>query len=53
MKVYIVSDKTEPQLATLGVRLMDFDGKVLLEDKRDVNRSVGQQSLRSHGRSPS
>jgi beta-mannosidase len=37
VKVYIVSDKTMPQSATLRVRLMDFDGKVLLEEKRDVS----------------
>ncbi len=36
VRVYIVSDKTTPQAAMLRVRLMDFDGKVLLEDKRDV-----------------
>jgi beta-mannosidase len=37
VKVYIVSDKTEAQSATLRTRLMDFDGKVLLEDSRAVN----------------
>ena len=37
VKVYIVSDKTAPQAATLQVRLMDFDGKVLLEEKQDVS----------------
>ena len=37
VKVYIVSDKTETQKATLRVRLMDFDGKVLLEEKQDVD----------------
>lgn len=37
VKVYIVSDKTSGQAATLDVRLMDFDGKVLLEDKHDVS----------------
>jgi beta-mannosidase len=37
VRVYIVSDKTMAQAATLRVRLMDFDGKVLLEDKHDVN----------------
>jgi beta-mannosidase len=36
-RIYIVSDKTAAQPATLHVRLMDFDGKVLLEDKRDVS----------------
>lgn len=36
MKVYIVSDLTEAQNAQLNVRLMDFDGKVLLEDKLAV-----------------
>lgn len=36
VKVYIVSDKTAPQPAMLDVRLMNFDGKVLLEDKRNV-----------------
>jgi beta-mannosidase len=37
VKVYIVSDKTETQTGTLRVRLMDFDGKVLLEEKQDVS----------------
>ena len=37
VKVYIVSDKTAAQPATLRVRLMDFDGKVLLEDSHDVS----------------
>jgi len=37
VKVYIVSDKVAAQPAALRVRLMDFDGKVLLEDKQDVN----------------
>jgi beta-mannosidase len=37
VKVYIVSDKTEAQTATLRLRLMDFDGKVLLEEKQDVS----------------
>jgi beta-mannosidase len=36
VKVYIVSDKTEAQKASVRVRLMDFDGKVLLEEKQDV-----------------
>jgi beta-mannosidase len=39
VKVYIVSDKTEAQAATLRLRLMDFDGKVLLEEKQDVSVS--------------
>jgi beta-mannosidase len=37
VKVYIVSDKTEAQAATLRLRLMDFEGKVLLEEKQDVS----------------
>ena len=37
LKVYIVSDKTKPAPATLRVRLMDFDGKVLLDDSRAVD----------------
>ncbi len=37
LRVYIVSDRTETRPATLRVRLMDFDGKVLLEDKHDVS----------------
>jgi beta-mannosidase len=36
LKVYIVSDKTKATQETLRVRLMDFDGKVLLEDSRAV-----------------
>jgi beta-mannosidase len=37
LKVYIVSDKTKAEPATLRVRLMDFDGKVLLEETSAVN----------------
>ena len=37
VKVYIVSDKTEATPAVLRVRLMDFDGKVLLEDSHPVD----------------
>ena len=37
LKVYVVSDKTAAQADTLRVRLMDFDGKVLLEDSQQVN----------------
>lgn len=37
VKVYAVSDKTAAQPATLDVRLMDLDGKVLLEEKHDVS----------------
>jgi beta-mannosidase len=37
LKVYIVSDKTKANSALLRVRLMDFSGKVLLEEKRTVN----------------
>ncbi len=37
VKVYIVSDKTAVQPATLRVRLMDFDGKVLLESTQQVS----------------
>ena len=36
VKVYIVSDKTEPQPAQLRVRLMDFSGKTLLDESRTV-----------------
>ncbi len=36
MRIYVVSDKTTALPATLKVRLMDFDGKVLLEDKHEV-----------------
>jgi beta-mannosidase len=34
VKVYIVSDKTTAKAATLRVRLMDFDGKVLLDESQ-------------------
>jgi len=37
LKVYIVSDKTATAAAALRVRLMDFDGKVLLEDSHAVD----------------
>jgi beta-mannosidase len=36
VKTYIVSDKMEPIHAQLKVRLMDFEGKVLLEDSQAV-----------------
>jgi beta-mannosidase len=36
LKVYIVSDKVKSESATLRVRLMDFDGKLLLEDTHAV-----------------
>jgi len=37
VKVYIVSDKTDEKKYMLRVRLMDFDGKVLMEEKQDVS----------------
>jgi beta-mannosidase len=37
VKVYIVSDKAEAKQATLHARLMDFDGKVLLEESKAVD----------------
>jgi beta-mannosidase len=37
VKVYIVSDKTEAKPATLRVRLMNFDGKVLLDQSENVS----------------
>jgi beta-mannosidase len=37
LKVYIVSDKTESAPTTLRVQLMDFDGKVLLEESHAVD----------------
>jgi beta-mannosidase len=36
LKVYVVSDETKARAATLRVRLMNFDGKVLIEDTRTV-----------------
>jgi beta-mannosidase len=36
VKFYVVSDKTEAKRATLHARLMDFDGKVLLEESHAV-----------------
>jgi beta-mannosidase len=36
LKVYIVSDKVKAEHAMLRVRLMDFDGKVLLEETHEV-----------------
>jgi len=37
LKVYIVSDKVKAEPATLRVRLMDFDGKVLLEESHAMD----------------
>ncbi|MGA9586522.1 MAG: glycoside hydrolase family 2 protein [Terracidiphilus sp.] len=39
VKVYVVSDKVDPIRAWLRVRLMDFKGKVLLEDRHAVEIS--------------
>jgi beta-mannosidase len=36
VKTYIVSDKTEPMHAQLHLRLMNFDGKVLLEEEKTL-----------------
>jgi beta-mannosidase len=36
LKVYVVSDKTVAEPGALRVRLMDFNGRVLLEDTRSV-----------------
>ena len=36
LKVYVVSDKTEAASSTLRVRLIDFEGKVLLQESNDV-----------------
>ncbi len=36
LKVYIVSDKVKTEPATLRVRLMDVDGKVLLEESHEI-----------------
>ena len=37
VKVYVVSDKTAATAASLRVRLMDFSGKVLLEETHDIS----------------
>jgi beta-mannosidase len=37
LKVYIVSDKVNAEPVTLRVRLMDFDGKALLEETHTVD----------------
>jgi beta-mannosidase len=37
LKVYIVSDKVKAEPATLRARLMDFDGKVLLEESHEIS----------------
>lgn len=37
VKVYVVSDETKTRPALLRVRLMDFDGKVLLEDFHGID----------------
>ena len=39
LKIYIVSDKTEANAANLRVRVMDFDGKVLLQETHSVDVS--------------
>jgi beta-mannosidase len=37
LKVYVVSDKTKAEPASLRVRLMNFDGKVLLEESHSID----------------
>jgi beta-mannosidase len=37
LEVYVVSDKTEAVRATLRVRLMDFDGKVLMDETHSID----------------
>jgi beta-mannosidase len=37
LRVYIVSDKVKSEPAILRVRLMDFSGKILLEEKQSVD----------------
>ncbi len=37
LKVYIVSDKTVPEPVTLRVKLMDFNGKVMLDETDGVD----------------
>jgi beta-mannosidase len=37
LRVYVVSDKTELVPATLHLRLMDFDGKVLMDETRSID----------------
>ena len=39
LKVYIVSDKTQTEQGTLRLRLMDFQGKVLLDQTKTVEIS--------------
>jgi len=46
VKVYIVSDKMKAELATLRVRLMEFDGKELLQETSAV--SVDSLSSRAY-----
>jgi len=45
VKTWIVSDKTAPVKATLDLRLMDFDGHVLLEEKKPVEVSPLSSSV--------
>jgi beta-mannosidase len=37
LAVYVVSDKIQPQAATLTLRLMTFDGKVLREESKSLD----------------
>ena len=37
LKVYVVSDKTKPAPATLRLRLMNFDGKIFMDESRPVD----------------
>ncbi len=36
VNIHVVSDKTEPITGTLRVRLMDFNGKVLIDENREL-----------------
>ena len=37
LKVYTVSDRLKPAPATLRLRLMNFDGKVFMDESRSVD----------------
>ena len=45
LKVYIVSDKTQAQLATLRLRLMDFHGKILLDQTQSIEIAPLESSV--------
>ena len=45
LNVYVVSDELEPRTATLGLVLYDFNGKLLKENKKQIEITPGSSKI--------